>query len=408
MTVNVSSTFCSPGALVRLVAGMLLVAVGLLVVFEAPTHLLWMVELGVTEWGYWLVPVALLCACWPCRDRWPAGASRRWRWAGPLGRLLAFIGALLFLSPLVWAWGVAERLDRGLVAAFPVDQDSSAEAVPLFAWRSPVPLVHLFPGMTERSIERRTLVYATPGGEPLELDLYRAAHHSPPAPLVLVVHGGSWQGGDRRQLSDLNRHLASQGYVVAAVSYRFAPRWPFPAARDDVRAALAYLKVHAGELRLDPHRVVLLGRSAGGQLALLVAYTAGDPAIRGAISFYAPADLRYSYEHPGNPLVLDSRAVLTAYLGGGPAQRPETYDEASPLNFVGAETPPTLLIHGERDELVRPIQSERLAGRLRQTGRPVFFLRLPWATHGCDVNFGGPCGQLSAYAVERFLAAVTQ
>ncbi|MDE3119815.1 MAG: hypothetical protein KGL03_12470, partial [Nitrospirota bacterium] len=82
---------------------MFLVAVGLLVVFEAPTHLLWMVELGVTEWGYWLVPVALFCAGWPCRDRWPASADRRWRWVGPLGRLLAFIGALLFLSPLVWA-----------------------------------------------------------------------------------------------------------------------------------------------------------------------------------------------------------------------------------------------------------------------------------------------------------------
>jgi dipeptidyl aminopeptidase/acylaminoacyl peptidase len=82
------------------------------------------------------------------------------------------------------------------------------------------------------------------------------------------------------------------------------------------------------------------------------------------------------------------------------------YDAASPLNFVARGTPPTLLLHGGRDELVFPAQSERLAVRLTQAGRPHLFLRLPWATHGCDVNFSGPCGQISTYAIERFLAAV--
>jgi acetyl esterase/lipase len=65
-----------------------------------------------------------------------------------------------------------------------------------------------------------------------------------------------------------------------------------------------------------------------------------------------------------------------------------------------------LLIHGGRDELVFPAQSERLAARLAQAQRPHYFLRLPWATHGCDVHFSGPCGQISTYVIERFLAAV--
>jgi len=398
--VNPDAVPYSRDALVRLVVGTLTAAVGLLAVLEAPTHFLWIVAIGVTEWGYWLAPLALACALWPSPARFSSGARVSWRRADRLGRLLACAGVLLLLSPLVRASLVAERLEPSLAEAFSVSPARPSAA-------SPLRFMRLLSETTQTTIERRSLVYATSGGESLEMDLYRTANLSVPVPAVVVIHGGSWQSGDRGQLADLNHYLASRGYVVAAISYRFAPRWPFPSAKDDVQAALAYLKTHASELGLDPTRMVLLGRSAGGQLALLAAYTAGDSAIRGAIAFYAPADLRYSYEHPGNPLVLDSRGVLTAYLGGRLEERPEVYDAASPLNFVGADAPPTLLIHGGRDELVKPIQSERLADRLGQAGRPVFLLRLPWATHGCDANFSGPCGQLSTYAVERFLKAVT-
>jgi acetyl esterase/lipase len=75
---------------------------------------------------------------------------------------------------------------------------------------------------------------------------------------------------------------------------------------------------------------------------------------------------------------------------------------------VNSTTPPTLLIHGGRDELIGEEQSERLAVRLAAYGRQQFLLALPWATHGCDINFSGPCGQLSTYAIERFIAAVTK
>lgn len=393
-------------ACIRLLVGTVLSAVGLLAVIEAPTHFFWMVEVGATEWGHWLVPIALACVFFPFHNRLSGEASIRWRWAGRLGRVLALAGALLLLAPLLRALLVAEQLEQDLAAAFPLGPAPSSGTSLASAVGRPLQFMHLLSGVAQEPVRQTSLVYAAPEGESLELDLYRPAGLSSPAPVVLVVHGGSWQSGDRGQLADLNRYLVSKGYAVAAVSYRLAPRWPFPAARDDVRAAVAFLQTHASELEIDPRRMVLLGRSAGGQLALLVAYTAGDPAIRGAIAFYAPADLRYSYEHPGNPLVLDSRGVLRAYLGGSPEQRPEAYAAASPLNFVGAGTPPTLLIHGERDELVKPIHSERLAARLAQAGRPVFFLSLPWATHGCDANLHGPCGQLSTYAIERFLDSV--
>jgi len=86
---------------------------------------------------------------------------------------------------------------------------------------------------------------------------------------------------------------------------------------------------------------------------------------------------------------------------------PDVYAAASPIRHAGPHSPPTLLIHGRRDTLVAPIQSDMLHKRLSQAGAQSMLLRLPWAEHGCDVNFSGPSGQVSTYAIERFLAAVT-
>jgi acetyl esterase/lipase len=254
-------------------------------------------------------------------------------------------------------------------------------------------------------VRRSRYIYTTRGERAFQLDLYQPWDEHSLAPGVVVVHGGSWHHGDSGQIPALNSYLAARGYVVAAINYRLAPEHRFPAARDDVLAAIAYLKARAGDFGLDPNRLALLGRSAGGQLALLVAYTANDPAIRGVVSFYAPTDLRYGYAHPARVAVIDGIPLVESFLGGSPSTIPDIYDAASPITFAKA-APPTLLIHGGRDELVSPIQSERLVARLQAAGRPHCYLRLPWATHGCDINFSGPSGQISTYAVERFLAAV--
>jgi acetyl esterase/lipase len=156
---------------------------------------------------------------------------------------------------------------------------------------------------------------------------------------------------------------------------------------------------------IDASRIALLGRSAGGHLALLAAYTLNDPAIRGAISFYGPTDLRWGWEHPANKLVIDSRATLNRFLGGTPADSAATYETASPVNYT-LQAVPTLLIHGARDELVSVHHSEMLAEKLQRRGMPFVFVELPWATHGCDYFLRGPCGQISTWAVERFLLNV--
>ncbi len=103
---------------------------------------------------------------------------------------------------------------------------------------------------------------------------------------------------------------------------------------------------------------------------------------------------------------MNSCKVIETYLGGAPSQRAAAYEASSPLRFVNKKSPPTLMIHGDRDELVSELHDERLSRDLSGAGRPYVYLRMPWATHGCDANFSGPCGQLSTYAIERFLAAV--
>jgi acetyl esterase/lipase len=86
----------------------------------------------------------------------------------------------------------------------------------------------------------------------------------------------------------------------------------------------------------------------------------------------------------------------------------ERFDAGSPIDFVIPGSPPTLLIHGTRDELVFAEQSRRLARRLEQAQVPHLQLELPWATHGCDSNPAGPGGQITTWAVERFLTAAFQ
>jgi acetyl esterase/lipase len=370
-----------------------LAALSLLAVFPAPALPLWYAAIVATEWGHVLALAALAQAV----AQAVASGRIQKRWGKQQG--VALVAAALFLTPLVRAELVARRLPAQWDQRF-------GPAGPGWVHRSPLQLTTLFRGVSLPEVRISTHIYATREGQPLSLDLYRPANTDGPCPGVIVVHGGSWHSGSRDELAGLNRILAGRGYLVASIDYRLAPGATFPAQREDVFAAITFLKKNAQKFGLDENRLVLLGRSAGGQVALSAAYAQKDPAVRGVILFYTPSDLIWGYANPSNPLIMDSRKVLETYLGGPPARMPAQYAAASPLMSVNAGTPPTLMIHGGRDELVSPLHNERLSQRLATFQRPFFYLKLPWATHGCDANLSGPSGQLSTYAVERFLEAV--
>lgn len=367
----------------------LLFGASLLVVFSAPTEWLWIVAILIAEWGHYFALAAIILAAlnWR-RDRF-----------GLTTTVLALAAAFLCAWPALRALSIGQTLEARCTEAFGPKVNPAGKG-------KPFRILNLFRGapLTEVQVEEHQ--YASDGRKRLKLDLYRPTRETGPLPVIVMIHGGSWNGGNKRQLRALDLFLAHEGYAVAALNYRHAPKRPFPAAVEDVFRALAFLRAHANQFQLDLSRVVLVGRSAGGQIALSAAYANRDPAVRGVASFYGPSDLVLGYEKPSRRGVLDSKKVLEAYLGGSPAQRPAEYAAASPINFVSATTPPTLLVHGQLDPIVWPAQSEVLGARLTSAGRPHLYLALPWATHGCEANINGPSGQLSLYALDRLLANV--
>ena len=108
------------------------------------------------------------------------------------------------------------------------------------------------------------------------------------------------------------------------------------------------------------------------------------------VAYYPASDMSWSYANPTNPLVLDTKRTLEVFLGGTPEEIPDNYRAASPYVFVNADVPPTLLIHGTRDELVFARETRRLQERLADANGPHLYIEMPWATHGMDANLTGP------------------
>jgi len=367
---------------------LLFLAVGLLTVFPAPDWSEWRLAVLAGEYGYMLalVPLFVAALAWLSRGR------QLLLTAGTL--LVCALALGLLLKPGVEAVQVSRQLPARLTAAFGPGEIQ----------REPFSLREIFArGTNPVAVETRSFAAG------LALDYYRPAGFAGRlVACVVTIHGGGWDSGDRTQFAFFNHWLASLGYGVAAVSYRLAPDAIWPAQREDVLAALAYLKSHAAELGIDSNRLVLLGRSAGGQIAEVVGYGARDPAIRGVIGMYSPSDLNFGYEHAWEDDAIRSPSLMRQYLGGPPEKAQANYDSASALPQVTRGAPPTLQLHGRLDTLVWHRHSERLAARLDELGVSNVFVSLPWATHAFDVNPRGPGGQITRHAVEWFLAAVTR
>jgi acetyl esterase/lipase len=224
------------------------------------------------------------------------------------------------------------------------------------------------------------------GFRPLELDLYRPGGAPCPLPVVVHVHGGGWRRGSRRHplpaLGDgFYQGLAGQGIAVAAVDYRLSGEARYPAAADDVRAAVAWVRRALPGYGVMPGPVVLWGDSAGGHLALLAALTStgpGDTGVDGVVAWFPVTDLT-AMGGPGDP---ETREAL--FLGAPPSLVPDLAREASPLTHVHAGAPPVLLMHGDSDTLVRPDQSIRFAAALTAAGGTATLELVPGASHFWD------------------------
>jgi acetyl esterase/lipase len=261
----------------------------------------------------------------------------------------------------------------------------------------------------ERVSLEEGVVYGTGGGRDLRCDVYRPPAGAPQThAAVVLVHGGSWRGGDRTQLRRYGWRLGRAGYVCVAIEYRLIPETYFPGFLEDVKAAIRWVRVHADELGVDPNRIGIHGNSAGGHLALLAAGTPDVPELEGSggnhgvssavqacVSIYGP-----SLFHVDQPL-RGSRPVerLSDTPGADVAKT------ASPMSWVSAEFPPTLLLHGAADALVPVAASELMYEALTAASVPVELHVFPDQPHGFDrqAEFARNNGALVAFFLDRYL-----
>lgn len=362
--------------------------------FPVPSKEIWYLGILFTEFPWVGMGVSLLLLLWSCK-----GSKRLKEWA----IVISTVAFFFYSYPVAGAYFIGQKLDDHLEKAYGVktaDLSGFHQAKPFSFWQ-------MFFGSGAKPVAFKTYPYTVNGGQPLSLNFYPSQVKGV-RPCLMVIHGGSWKRGDNSEIAKVNEYFANAGYQVATINYRLAPKYHSPATQEDAHSAFVWLRKNAVKLQIDTNNFALLGRSAGGQIVLTSAFVNTEPGLRGVVAFYGPNDMFWSYEHPDNPLIMDSKMVQRDFLGGAPDEIPETYKRESPYLFVTPKTLPTLQVHGQVDAHVHYEQSLRLAKKLDKMGVPNFLLTLPWGTHGCEYNLNGPSGQLSMYSVERFLFAVTQ
>lgn len=250
------------------------------------------------------------------------------------------------------------------------------------------------------------VVYATHDGVALSLDIFVPKEARSPRPLLLFIHGGGWSKGKKEDYLFYNLEFAKLGYVTASVQYRLLPDHIFPANVQDVKCAIAYLREHAAEYRIDPAKVVTIGGSAGGHLSLMAGYVqdpaldcpgndgGADTSVQAVVNIYGVVDCT-------TPVAIAAHQVRN-YIGKPYEEAKEAYEDASPLHHLDPSDPPTLTFHGTSDELVPVSQADTLHAKLDELGIDNYYDRIEGWPHSMDV--AKPINDRCRYIIERFLA----
>ena len=217
------------------------------------------------------------------------------------------------------------------------------------------------------------------------MDIYLpAGRSSANTKVIILIHGGGWNGGDKSDFTAYVDTLKNRlpGYAIFNINYRLAnPPDIFPAQEMDVKAAIEFIFNNRAEYNISD-KFVLLGASAGGHLALLQAYKYFLPVkVKAVVDFFGPTDLTKMYNNPPNPLV---PLLLDFVIGGTPGTNPSLYEQSSPVNFISASSPPTLIFHGGTDIVVSPSQSILLKDDLQAKGISHEYYFYPQEGHGWE------------------------
>jgi len=245
------------------------------------------------------------------------------------------------------------------------------------------------------------VVFGTTGTRDLKCDIFRPPIEGERRPGVLLIHGGAWQEGDRSQLRYYGIQLARYGFVGMACEYRLSGEAPWPAQIHDVKAALRWMRANAKSLGIDEGKICVTGNSAGAHLALMLGCDtdafegkSGNMNVSSkcaAISaIYPPTTLRYNKNDVENKLF-------------GKAGSDDVAAKASPINYANNHFPPTILIHGNADEVVPNSESFNMYHALNRAAVGVELHVFDGAPHAFDrlAEFAKPCMQLIALFFDR-------
>lgn len=229
------------------------------------------------------------------------------------------------------------------------------------------------PGVTVE----KDIIYGKAGDTELKLDLYLPKPGGPARPGIVFIHGGGWRGGSKGQFRQQAAHLAGKGYVGACIVYRYSKQATFPAALEDCKCAVRWMRCVAKKYNIDPKRIAAVGGSAGGHLAGMVAYTdpshgwegkGGHDTQSSAVQAVAMFNPVLDLVHCAKKKMLGNSMKL--FVGKTYQEAPELYEAASPMTHLDATCPPTLTLHGTADKTVPYEQSVKLVERLKKLGVP--------------------------------------
>jgi acetyl esterase/lipase len=247
---------------------------------------------------------------------------------------------------------------------------AAAAAVALMAARNPIAVLDRITPSSAYTLDS-DIAYGDLDRQ--RLDVYRpASPRASPAPVVVFFYGGAWQSGDRRGYRFVGHALARAGFTVVIPDYRLAPAVAFPAFLEDGAKALLWVQDHIAGYGGDPHRLFLMGHSAGAYNAMMIAldgrYTAAAKVdggnIRGVVGIAGP----YNF-HLNTPF-------LKTLFGAAPDVR-----DTQPISFAHFGAPPVLLVTGDADETVDPENSRAMARALQAAKSPVSLLEVPGLRH---------------------------
>jgi acetyl esterase/lipase len=367
-------------------------------------------------------------------------------------RLMAVIGTLfesfftvhVFLAGLVatalanWSRQLGGRRATTIILWLAIAATAGA-AVPIIAlacaahhYRAPISwTAHLrvaAPG--PRAMPDQTQLFATVDGKNLYLDVYLPASAASSgtgadtatlsAPVVMI-HGGGYSRGERSDGRNWDRWLSARGYAVFDVDYRLDPPVTWNLAAPDVACAVAWVAAHASDYHISPGRMLITGQSAGGGLAMQVAYGLGDgtvtsdcggtvPQPKAVFALYPPEDFAMAWNLDTGIAPASARVLNTGYIGGSPEQFPERYRMVSPVFHVRPGLPPTLIAAGAHDHLVpfsghiEIVEKLEAVGLPNVVGAPYALLSLPYGEHAYDLAWGGLGAQITRKVLADFLA----